>query len=130
MSQPVIASSRRSWACPFLVGGRPRAEANVRSPRFRAARGFLPDAEDVAGRVGEERNPERAFRVGRRDDLPAMGGDGGERAVDIGDVDVGAQPVGTGDGLIGDPASDDVAGASLKLGPSGLPWICQPNTSR
>jgi hypothetical protein len=70
-------------ASPLLVGGRPGAEACVRSPRFWAAGGFLPDSQDVAGRVGEQRNPERAFRVGLRDDLPAMGGDGGKRAVDV-----------------------------------------------
>src|SRR6266550_7380137 len=40
-----------------------------------------------------------------------MGGDRVEGVINVGDVDVGAQPVGAGGGLIGDPAPDDVPGA-------------------
>jgi hypothetical protein len=40
-----------------------------------------------------------------------MGSDGVEGVINVGDVDVGAQPVGADGGLIGDPAADDVPGA-------------------
>ena len=50
-----------------------------------------------------------------------MGGDCVERVLDVGDVDVSAQPVGADDGLIGDPASYDVPGAVTEARPVRWP---------
>jgi len=76
--------------CVGLRASRAAAASVAAATATGCTGGFLPDSEDVSGGVGEERDSERAFGEGRRDDLPSVGGDGRERVVNVGDIDIGA----------------------------------------
>src|SRR5215218_1045599 len=79
-----------------------------------AARALLPDADDVAGGVAEERHPEVSLRVRLGGHLAASGANSLERLFEVLDEDVDADAVRTGDRVVAAEVADDVAAAVLE----------------
>src|SRR5215218_9074403 len=79
-----------------------------------AARALLPDADDVAGGVAEERHPEVSLRVRLGGHLAASGANSLERLFEVLDEDVDADAVLTGNRMVAAEVADDVAAPVLE----------------
>jgi hypothetical protein len=109
--------------------GSSAARGSVRASARSGARAVLPDADDIAGGIAEERDPQVALRVRLGHDLAAAGSDRLQRLVEVLNEDVDADAVLTGDRVVAAEVADDVPLPSSKAG-SGRPRrTLQPKTA-
>src|SRR5205807_851083 len=84
------------------------------APRARLSRALLPDADEVAARVSDQRYPQVAFRIRGVHDLGALGYGPFQGLVEVLDEHVRPDPALAGYLVVGAEVADDVAGAVLE----------------